>query len=46
MKARTYIEVLKNRHGPSGISVPIEMDFSTLRIREVDLAEEPFDWPK
>tara|TARA_R110000824_G_scaffold100098_2_gene237985 strand:- start:12869 stop:13744 length:876 start_codon:yes stop_codon:yes gene_type:complete len=46
MIARTYIECLKNRHGPSGISVPIEMDFGTLRVREVDLAEEPFDWPK
>ena len=46
MKSRSYLAVLKNRHGPSGISVPIEMDFSTLRVRDVNLEEEPYDWPK
>ena len=46
LKSRSFLACLKNRHGPSGISVPIEMDFTTLRIRDVILEEEPYDWPK
>ena len=46
MSALTYIEVLKNRHGPSGVSIPVLMEFSNLRITEVDLDEQPHDWPE
>lgn len=41
---RTWLLVAKNRHGPLG-EVPIEWDYTTLRVRECIPEEEPHDWP-
>jgi len=40
---RTYLEMVKNRHGPA-ISIPVELDKRNLQIREA-LPDEEGEWP-
>jgi replicative DNA helicase len=43
-KARTWLMVPKNRHGPAGIEIPIEWSYTTLTAREA-MPDELGAWP-
>jgi replicative DNA helicase len=43
-KARTWMLVPKNRHGPSGVDIPIEWDYTLLKARE-GMPDEINLWP-
>lgn len=45
MLGRTFLLLAKNRHGPLG-EIPIEWDYTTLKVRECVPEEEPHDWPE
>jgi replicative DNA helicase len=44
-RARTYVVLGKNRHGPKGLQIPVEWDFRTFRMREAEPDEEQEHWP-